>query len=151
MLLYCPFKINQTNKQQNQCLQKSAGFIYIYDSEKTKKTLEIQLFYDFHPSIHPSFAALSEHRLPDLPSLSRLLCLFHPFWVSLGSPSGGTYPKHLHREASTGPEPPQLALLHVEEQRLYFKLLSGGKTSHSVLKGDPRVLLPALDPRVQGT
>ena len=49
---------------------------------------------------------------------------------SSGSPPSGTCQEHLLREASRGhpkqmPEPPQLAPLDVEEQRLYSKLLPG--------------------------
>ncbi|TWW62362.1 hypothetical protein D4764_04G0010090 [Takifugu flavidus] len=59
-----------------------------------------------------------------------------------GSPTGGTCPEHLTREASRGhpnkmPKPPHLAPLNAEEQRLYSELLPDGRASHPISKGEP--------------
>ena len=64
-------------------------------------------------------------------------------WSSSGSPPGGTCQEHLPREASHKhpiqmPEPPQLALLNVEEQRLYSELLLGDRAPHPISKEAPR-------------
>ena len=60
----------------------------------------------------------------------------------LGSPPSGACQEHLPRKASRGhpikmPEPPQLAPLDVEEQRLYSELLQGDRAPHPVSKGAP--------------
>ncbi|CAG5932572.1 unnamed protein product [Menidia menidia] len=62
---------------------------------------------------------------------------------SSGPSPGGTSPEHLPREATRRhpeqmPEPPQLAPLHVEEQRLYSEPLPDGRASHPISKGEPR-------------
>ncbi|PWA25445.1 hypothetical protein CCH79_00005356 [Gambusia affinis] len=63
------------------------------------------------------------------------------FWVS--PPPGGMCPEHLTGEASRRhptqmPEPPQLALLDVKEQRLYSESLPDDQAFHPVSKGKPR-------------
>ncbi|MEQ2255054.1 hypothetical protein ILYODFUR_009835 [Ilyodon furcidens] len=60
-----------------------------------------------------------------------------------GPPPGGTCPEHLTREASRThpnqmPEPPQLAPLDVEKQRLYSEPLPDDRASHLISKGEPR-------------
>ncbi len=59
-----------------------------------------------------------------------------------GSLPGGTRPEHLPRKASRRhpeqlPEPPQLAPLNVEEQRLYSELLPSDRAPHPISKGAP--------------
>ncbi|CAM4549908.1 unnamed protein product [Leuciscus chuanchicus] len=59
---------------------------------------------------------------------------------SPGSPPGGTCLEHLPGKASRRhpekmPEPPQLAPLDVEEQRLYSELLPSDQASHPISKG----------------
>ncbi len=59
---------------------------------------------------------------------------------SPGSPPGGTCLEYPPREAYKGhliqmPEPPQLAPLDVEEQRLYSELLPGDRAPHPISKG----------------
>ncbi|XDV13813.1 hypothetical protein PO909_002140 [Leuciscus waleckii] len=61
---------------------------------------------------------------------------------SPGSPPSGTHPEHLPRKASRRhpeqmPEPPQLAPLDVEEQRLYSELLPSDRAPHPISKGSP--------------
>ncbi|KAM9705111.1 thioredoxin reductase 1, cytoplasmic-like isoform 2-T2 [Menidia menidia] len=61
---------------------------------------------------------------------------------SSGPSPGGTSPEHLPREVARRhpdqmPEPPQLAPLHVEEQRLYSEPLPDGRASHPISKGEP--------------
>ncbi|MED6233714.1 hypothetical protein ATANTOWER_015508 [Ataeniobius toweri] len=56
-------------------------------------------------------------------------------------PPGGTCLEHLPRKASRRqpiqmPEPPQLTLLDVEEQRLYSELLLDGRAPHPISKGE---------------
>ncbi|KAL7836401.1 hypothetical protein AOLI_G00276850 [Acnodon oligacanthus] len=60
---------------------------------------------------------------------------------SLGSPPCRTCLEHLPREASRGhphqmPEPPQLASLNMEEQRLYSEPLPNPRASHPISKGE---------------
>ncbi|MEQ2282632.1 hypothetical protein AMECASPLE_002718 [Ameca splendens] len=62
---------------------------------------------------------------------------------SFGPPPGGTCPEHLTREASRRhpdqiPEPPQLAPLDVEKQRLYSESLPDDRAPHPISKGEPR-------------
>ncbi|MEQ2255512.1 hypothetical protein ILYODFUR_014673, partial [Ilyodon furcidens] len=62
---------------------------------------------------------------------------------SPGPPPGGTCLEHLAREASMKhpnqmPEPPQLAPLNVEKQRLYSESVPDGQDSHPMSKGESR-------------
>ncbi|XDV11088.1 hypothetical protein PO909_000118 [Leuciscus waleckii] len=63
-------------------------------------------------------------------------------WSSSGPPPVGTCPEHLpgkatRRHQEQMPEPPQLAPLDVEEQRLYSELLPSDRASHPLSNGSP--------------
>ncbi len=126
-------------------------YIYIY--------ISIHLSIFFRLSGAGSRGQQSKQRCPDFPLPRHFL---QHFWgdteafpgqpgdivspacprSSPGPPPGGTCPKHLPGKASMRhpeqiPEPPQLTLLDVEEQRLYSELLPSDWASHPISKGAP--------------
>ena len=80
--------------------------------------------------------------LPGWSQASRGIVLLACLGSSQGPPTGGTCPKHLTKEGSGRhlnlmPESPHLTPLVAEEQRLYSTLLSDGRVSNPISKGEP--------------
>ncbi|KAI3375839.1 hypothetical protein L3Q82_004112 [Scortum barcoo] len=91
--------------------------------------------------LSPATSTSSSGRI--LKAIPRQVERYNPSSVSWVCPGGWTCPKHLRSEASWRypcemPEPPQLAPLDVEEQRLYSEPLADVRAPHPISKAKPR-------------